>query len=134
MAGFFVQVWVLCVVAFLVGAAATWLAFVRPLRRERDVTSSWPVLHAWPADQETRPVPAARPTPERLRPPAGPPTDPALAVVDRRGLPRQHARGAGAGGALDGLAAAPLIPEQVEPDSRVDAPDIPPQSGPVDIR
>ncbi|MDT7613040.1 MAG: hypothetical protein QOF00_487 [Pseudonocardiales bacterium] len=138
MAWFFVQVWVLCLVAFLLGAAATWLAFVRPLRQARDTTSAWPEMSTWPAADEPPAAPSPRVEPEPLQPPPGPPTNSALAAVDPQGLPRRQGPGVGvtATGALDRLGVRPTIPAQSDhpADESTDVPDIPAQSGPADGR
>lgn len=128
MAWFFVQVWVLCLVAFLLGAAVTWLAFVRPLRRRRD-EESWPELPTWPRGRAVPAPPVPRPAPEPA--PGPPPTNPALAVLDVPGT-RRHPDGHGtaATDALDRLGVAPAIPERSAGPAR--SPEIPAQPGPAD--
>ncbi|AEA27681.1 hypothetical protein ACFQ34_23575 [Pseudonocardia benzenivorans] len=83
MAWLFGEVWLLCLVAFLLGAAITWVAFVVPARRavRRRATFG----HGWTAAAPTtpsrglaRPV-TARPTPTP-EPPGGPGS--ALAALD----------------------------------------------------
>lgn len=121
----FGQVWVLCVIAFLAGAAVTWLAFVRPQRGAVHSTvagtrwtpkekpnSDWESAHA-----AARALTGAAPAPA---PPAGPPVDPALSAIDdRNDLFHRVGPGATATGALDQLGVA-----------RPEPPDIPAQAGP----
>jgi hypothetical protein len=128
MAWFFVQVWVLCLVAFLLGSAVTWFAFVRPLRRAgRPDDAGWPVLSAtWPA-RPARPAVEVHAAPP---PPPGQATDPALPALDVHGRERRVAAGRAATDALDRLGVGPAIPVQAaKPDQ---APDIPTQPGPAD--
>ena len=128
MAWFFVQVWVLCVIAFLLGSAATWLAFVRPLRRaRRPDDAGWPVLSAaWPAR-------SAVGAPGPLPVPSGEATDPALSALDVRGRARRAATGRAATDALDRLGIGSSIPAQATGPGQVgERPDIPAQPGPAD--
>lgn len=114
----FTQVWVLCAVAFLAGAAVTWLVFVRPVQRP---------AHGPPAGAGAV-ARLADPWPERG--PAGPPrvVDPALSALDRGdGARRGPPAGVVASGALDELGVTgpgPTAPEH--------PPDIPAQAGPAD--
>lgn len=119
MAWFVAQVWVLCAVAFVLGAGVTWLLFVRPLRA-RPPAAAPPVVA--PTTEQVRPVTAPPPAPEA--PPAAPAVDPALAALDTPplGTPRQPGAGVRASGALDLLGVTP---------SGV-APAIPTQPGPAD--
>ncbi len=131
-AWFFVQVWVLCLVAFLLGAAVTWIGFVRPMRRARgSEVTDWPELPAWPTVRPPAEPPARvepEPDPE---PDPGPVTDPALSALDATGRRVVAGPGAAAVDALDRLGVVPPIPGQsAGPPAR--APDIPAQSGPAD--
>ena len=112
----FAQVWVLFLVAFLLGAAATWLAFVRPLRaaarRPREPVPTPP--QAWAGG-------SANPTPPTDLPPVA---GSALAEMDA------HARHAkpgpvGTGAVEPGVATAPLpvVPPQAGPPPRPEVPD-----------
>lgn len=116
----FGQVWLLCVVAFLAGAAVTWLAFVRPQRGAVPSNArgeTWMPVPGWASGGE----PAGREAAATPAPPVGPPAaDPALAALD---LGREPRSGPGPGvtatGALDMLGvarrAAPAVPEQARP-------------------
>jgi hypothetical protein len=126
-AWYFVQVWVLCLVAFLLGAGVTWLVFVRPVRRDRG--TDWPALPAWP---DARPAAA---TPERTRPEPEPDpvpvADPALLALDGPGRRTATGPGAAANDALDQLGVRPAVPGQpTGPPAR--PPDMPAQSRPAD--
>lgn len=112
MAWFVAQVWVLCALAFLLGAAVTWLLYVRPLRMQRPEPA--PVVAA--AGAALTPVEPQPPAQE----PAATPALPALAALDTP--PPASTRGTGirASGALDLLGvkpagAAPVIPTQAGP-------------------
>jgi len=114
-AWFVAQVWVLCAVAFLLGAGVTWLLFVRPLRRRAPAGAPGRPPRAAAAD----PDPVAPPEPE---PQAGPTADRALASLDTPPFGAASTPGAGvrASGALDllgvnGAGAAPVIPTQPGP-------------------
>ncbi|HXV93798.1 MAG TPA: hypothetical protein VD813_10900 [Pseudonocardia sp.] len=96
MAWLFAQVWALCVMAFLLGSLATWVAFVLPLRRARRETE---VAGPSPPPPPPDPVPAAA----ELTPRPVAAADPALSALDTRpatGLPAPGI-GAAATGALD---------------------------------
>ncbi len=141
MVGLFGQVWVLCVVAFLAGAAVTWLVFARQPRL--------PQLPPPPPPTEMArwaPEPAEEHVARPPRPPDRPlPVEPALANLDtHRDVSPRHA-GSAAAGALDrlgvtgpirvgeggpGAAAAGRIPAQGRGAGA--AADIPAQAGPVD--
>lgn len=94
MAWLFGQVWLLCLVAFLLGAAATWVTFVAPARRAGRRRPT--VDHAW---NPTPPTGVRQPHPVHTRP-AGqePPSTPppgvplgslnsALAALDAWNVP-----------------------------------------------
>lgn len=123
----FVQVWVLCVVAFLAGAAVTWLAFVRP--RRADVATDglmWTPVPAWASDREpVAPTPAAPDAP--ISPAVIPPVDPALAGIDARSPEHAPTRpGVTATGELDRLGVAGTVPPKIgipEQGTPVDSPD-----------
>lgn len=89
MVGLFAQMWALELVAFLLGAAVTWLVFVRPARRAatRAAAPPVPVPPAWASAPSADPLPAPR-APE----PAAPTADPALAELDAHA---RHARRSG---------------------------------------
>jgi hypothetical protein len=114
-AWFFVQVWALCLVAFLLGAALTWLTFVRPLRRDRrSERVDWPELPAWPAARS----PVETPSPVAPAPRPGPATDPALSTLDGSGGRGPDGPGMAALDALDQIGVAPVIPAQPDPADR----------------
>lgn len=114
MAWFVAQVWVLCAVAFLLGAAVTWLLFVRPQR----VSRPEPAPAAAAAEPEVR---RAEPQPVAEEPIASP-VLPALAALDTPPLGQPRGVGARASGALDLLGVTPPGPP----------PAIPTQPGPPD--
>lgn len=114
MAWFVAQVWVLCAVAFLLGAAVTWLLFVRPQRVPRPEPA--PVAAA--ADPVVR---RAEPRPVAEEPVAAP-VLPALAALDTPPLGVSRGVGTRASGALDLLGVTPSGPP----------PAIPTQPGPPD--
>jgi hypothetical protein len=123
----FGQVWVLLLVAFLLGALLTWVAFVVPLRRAaRRAPGSdavWSPPPWFPAGRISTPQ-APAPEPPRARAPEPPripaPADPALAELDQRRISARHrSTGAAAASALEGLADGddgPSIPRQTRPD------------------
>ncbi|GAA1882005.1 hypothetical protein GCM10009836_74000 [Pseudonocardia ailaonensis] len=131
----FVQVWVFCLAAFLVGALVTWLAFAAPARREaaalRKAPPAYPGRTGQPpvapdpvraAQAPLTPLPGvarhARRAPER-------PTNPALAGLD--GTARQRRRpGTAAVGALDRMRHGP----DAGPPQNGQGPAIPAQGGP----
>lgn len=115
MAWFVAQVWVLCALAFLLGAGVTWLLFVRP-RAAQQRSEPWPRQPEAPRAVPPHEVP---PRPEE---PAGPPTVPALAVLDTPPMQVQPGIGARASGTLDQLGVTPSGP----------APTIPTQPGPAE--
>jgi len=113
---FVAQVWVLCAVAFLLGAGVTWLLFVRPSRHHPAPIA--PTVTAPPALPRRVVRPAASPEAD----PAAPPTDPALTALDAPavGPSRWSGTGARASDALDRLGItpsglAPAIPAQPGP-------------------
>jgi hypothetical protein len=90
MVGVFAQMWVLELVAFLLGAAVTWLVFVRPARAAAARAAAQPahVPSAWAsAPPDHQPVPTPR-DPE----PVAPTADSALAALDAHS---RHARRSG---------------------------------------
>jgi hypothetical protein len=121
----FLQVWFLCVIAFLAGSGVTWLLFVRgrPQRPAHPLFRPAPPRIHHQAASLPRVEPAAAPA----EPP--PPAEPALANLDTHGNePAARRPGSSAAGALDrlGVAGGAHLPE---------APptvDIPAQGGPVD--
>jgi hypothetical protein len=125
----FTQVWVLCLVSFLLGALATWLAFVRPAQRAaRDVPDrpAAPAPPPWaltsrPQAPEQRVEDEPPPPPE----PTVPPVNPALAALngqsaDTRGR-STPAVGSAAAGALD-LLGVHTEPPQPPPTSTAEEP------------
>lgn len=114
MAWFVAQVWVLCAVAFLLGAAVTWVLFVRPQRA--------PLPRAAPAPASVEPV-VGRVEPQPVAEDAVvSPTLPALAALDTPPLGVPRGTGVRAVGALDLLGVTPAGPP----------PAIPTQPGPPD--
>jgi hypothetical protein len=122
----FTQVWVLCLVAFLLGALVTWLAFVRPAQRAaRDVPDrpAAPAPPAWALTARPQ-VPEQRAEdhpPPPAEEPTVPPVNPALAALngqstDTRGR-STPAVGTAAVGALDllGVHTEPPQPPQTPP-------------------
>ena len=99
--GLFAQMWALELAAFLLGAAVTWLVFVRPARAAA-ARAAQPVHlpPAWASGEQQAPPPRT--------PDAEPPTvttDPALAALDAHS---RHARRSGlfAAGVLEQMNAA----------------------------
>jgi hypothetical protein len=89
MVGLFAQMWALELVAFLLGAAVTWLVFVRPARAAAARAAAQPthVPPAWakaPSEDQLS-------APREPEPPA-PTADPALAELDAHA---RHARRSG---------------------------------------
>jgi hypothetical protein len=130
----FTQVWVLCLVSFLLGALATWLAFVRPARRAAREIPDRPAAPAPPAwAVTTRPqVPEQRTEDQPPPPPAPtvPPVNPALAALngqptDTRGR-SAPAVGTTAAGALDLLGVHTGPPQPPPPPPAAE----PPADGP----
>lgn len=120
----FVQVWVLCVLAFLAGAAATWLAFVRPRRVDVPADGpTWTPVPAW-ASRRTAAIPTLAEPTTPISPAVSSPVDPALAALDAR-----DPEGTSAGpaitaiGELDRLGVAGTVPPRIG---------IPTQATPVD--
>jgi hypothetical protein len=112
MAWLFAQMWMLELAAFLLGAAATWVAFVRPARAAARAAAQAPPPGWVPEPAPTEPEPAP-PT----RPPDPAPASPALAELDAHA---RHARRSGllASGALDEMTTTsplPVIPAQAGP-------------------
>ena len=105
----FAQMWALEVAAFLLGAAATWLAFVRPARAAARAARPVPLPPAWASNLQ-RP----EPTPEPSPPPTKPPADSALAELDAHTTYAHHS-GLFATDVLDQIestAPIPVIPAQ----------------------
>lgn len=94
MAGFAAEVWVLCLIAFLIGSGVTWLLFVRPLRAR-----AAPPPPAPAADDPAPTPPRSTPDPQS-GPPAPPAVDPALSALHGAQRPEQRP-GRRAAGALD---------------------------------
>jgi cytoskeletal protein RodZ len=124
----FGQVWVLLLVAFLLGALLTWVAFVVPLRRAAPRTAVsdavWTPPPWYPTGRSSTPQ-APVPESARVQAPAPPripdPADSALAELDQHRIAaRRRSTGTAAAGALDDLAgdgdAGPNIPRQTRPD------------------
>ncbi|WP_219412847.1 hypothetical protein [Pseudonocardia nigra] len=112
----FAQVWVLCAIAFLAGAAVTWLAFVRPLRKTR---GTHPTHRAEPGTHVAgRPDDAGETADaaERADPP--PPVDPALAALDADVTRRPEGAGTAAAEALDRLSRQPADRTENDPGDR----------------
>ncbi|GAA2559508.1 hypothetical protein [Pseudonocardia hydrocarbonoxydans] len=117
MTGFVAQVWVLCAVAFLLGAGVTWLLFVRPQRHQ-----PVPVAAPAPVAPPALPRRVVRPPAPPAVDPGAPPADPALAALDGPAVApsRWSSTGARASDALDRLGVtpsglAPAIPTQPGP-------------------
>lgn len=117
MTGFVAQVWVLCAVAFLLGAGVTWVLFVRPQRHQ-----PVPVAAPPPAAPPALPRRVVRPPAAPAADPAVPPADPALTALDAPAVEpsRWSGTGARASDALDRLGVtpsglAPTIPTQPGP-------------------
>ncbi|GAA4714297.1 hypothetical protein GCM10023215_66860 [Pseudonocardia yuanmonensis] len=135
MGALFAQMWVLCLVAFLLGALLTWLLVARPARREAALARA----AAERRDEPVDPVRAAQapPTPipgvpRHARPSGGTPTLPGLG---RRRRPGSSAVGAPARlrhGSPEGARGGdgPVVPRQPGPGPRggtSDGPSVPPQ-------
>lgn len=124
----FGQVWVLCLVSFLVGAVVTWAVFGtrrRPTRPSGVDDEGWLPPTSWAGADHADPAPAPVPAPP-IATPSGPPADPALAALDSYGRVRPGAA-ATALGELDrlgvtGRAAAAPAPYLPGPDDGVERP------------
>lgn len=104
MAWLFAQMWALEVAAFLLGAAVTWLVFVRPARAAVRTAQPVPLPPAWASAP-------ARSTPElEASPPTPPSTDPALADLDAHARHARRRTGLFAAGALDQIEVTSPIP------------------------
>ncbi|MCW0215721.1 MAG: hypothetical protein OJJ54_20380 [Pseudonocardia sp.] len=119
----FGQVWLLLVVAFLLGAALTWVAFVAPARRaaRRAPVAEWtPPSWTPAAGPPSVPVAPGPPRDAVAEPPRIPaPADSALAELDqRRNAARRRSAGAAAAGAIDSLTSGTgaSIPRQQGPE------------------
>jgi hypothetical protein len=111
MAWLFAQMWALEVAAFLLGAAVTWLVFVRPARAAARLAQPVPLPPAWASE------PAPR-DPEPAPPP--PPTfaDSALAGLDAHARHAHRRTGLFATGVLDQIESTsplPIVPAQGGP-------------------
>ena len=105
----FAQVWMLCVVAFLAGAAVTWLVFVVPRRGRPAHGHPHTPVPVWAASHRPRAKPEPPPPPPK--PPPPPPVDPALAELDTGRIPRAGT-GTAASQALDALSAPNEEPDK----------------------
>lgn len=129
----FVQVWLLCLVAFLAGAAVTWLFFVHPARRTAAAAPAEPAAPV-PPDPGPEPAPAVDDEP------AVGLFEPALSALDRRdGLRRGQSAGTAAADALDALGVGRTVspppgpvPENPPPPEAPAAPGVPVRPGPSD--
>ena len=90
MVALFAQMWALELTAFLLGAAVTWLVFVRPARTAAArAAQPVPLPPAWASEVQEPPVP---PSPTPAPEPAVATTDRALAALDAHA---RHARRSG---------------------------------------
>lgn len=127
----FGQVWVLCAISFLAGAAVTWLVFGRRRRPPTPAEApgrGWTPVPAWATGSESSSPPRPAQSPPPAPPPAGPAVDPALAALDVRQVVSARppvGAGASATGALDILGVAGAGTDGL-------VPNIPMQSGPTD--
>jgi hypothetical protein len=109
MAWLFAQMWALEVAAFLLGAAVTWLVFVRPARAAARLAQPVPLPPAWasnPERLEAEPAPA---------PPQPTFADSALADLDAHARHAHRRTGLFATGVLDQIestAPLPVVPAQ----------------------
>jgi hypothetical protein len=134
--------WLLCLVAFLLGALLTWLLLARPARREAARARAVAEQSGRERDEPVDPVRAAQapPTPipgvpRHARPSGG--GNPALPALGRRRRPGSSALGAPARlrhdtpeGTSRGGADGPVVPRQPGPGPRgggSDGPVVPPQ-------
>lgn len=128
----FGQVWILCLVAFLAGAAVTWIAFVRPRRDAGQTAGSvpgWTPVPEWVSGGGTARVERSAAAVQRPpAPPAGPPVDPALAALDTGGPRPAAGTGVTATGALDRLGVAGSTGDRTAPGGSARA-DPPPAGG-----
>jgi hypothetical protein len=112
MAWLFAQMWGLEVAAFLLGAAVTWLVFVRPARAAARLAQPVHLPPAWatePARREPDPPPA-QPSPTF--------SDPALAELDAHSRHSHRRTGLFATGVLDEIESTsplPVVPAQGAP-------------------
>lgn len=98
MAWLFAQMWALEVAAFLLGAAVTWLVFVRPARAAARVARPVPLPPEWASAPAPRKPEADLPL---SYPPSTSSTDPALADLDAHARHARRRIGLFATGALD---------------------------------
>ena len=94
----FAQMWALEVAAFLLGAAVTWLVFVRPARAAARAARPVPLPPDWASAPSLR-TPEADPSPSY--PPPTSSTDSALADLDAHARHARRRTGLFASGALD---------------------------------
>jgi hypothetical protein len=123
-AAVFAQMWVLCLVSFVLGALVTWLAVGPARRRAQSVAPPEPAVVLDPVQAAQAPPTPLPGVPRHAR---TSPANPALAELDRT---RGRRAAASAVGALDRL-------RHPEPHPRIHPephPRIPPQAGPQDRR
>jgi hypothetical protein len=121
----FAQMWALEVAAFLLGAAATWLVFVRPARSAARAARPVPLPPAW-ASNLKRSEPAPEPSPLPTKTPA----DSALAELDAHTTYARRHTGLFATDVLDEFESTsplPVVPAQGGPPMIVGPPAIPEQ-------
>lgn len=128
----FVQVWVLCVVAFLLGSLVTWLLFVRPARRADPPPGGqpWALGPSWTDPPQARVDRELATVPPPSEPPPAPAVDPALSGLDSRPEQPSPRLGAAATGALDLLGVRGRGDEPTA--AQREGPAIPTQAGPAD--
>lgn len=121
MAWLFAQMWALEVAAFLLGAAVTWVVFVRPARSAARAAEPVPLPPAWASGPARRDLPEPPPPP----PPLPTSADSALAELDAHARHANRRTGLFATGALDQLDSTspiPVIPAQAGPPPAVAGP------------
>jgi hypothetical protein len=117
----FAQMWALEVAAFLLGAAVTWLVFVRPARAAARRAQPVPLPPDWashPAPREPEPAPPSpSPSPNFA--------DSALAELDAHARHAHRRTGLFATGALDQIESTsplPVVPVQGGPSRAIPEP------------
>jgi hypothetical protein len=131
-AAVFAQMWVLCLVSFVLGALLTWLAIGPARRRAQSTAVPEPVEELDPVQAAQAPPTPLPGVPRHARTAS---TNPALAELDSL---RRRRPGAAAVGALDRLRPpGPRIPQQPGPQDRPgglftpsEQPEIPPRRVP----
>jgi hypothetical protein len=121
----FAQMWALEVAAFLLGAAVTWLVFVRPARSAARSARPVPLPPAW-ASNLKRSEPAPEPSPPTTKAPA----DSALAELDAHAIYDHRHTGLFATDVLDQFESTspiPVVPARGRPPMIVGQPAIPEQ-------